>query len=263
MLLTSVIIVLREVLEAALLIAVLLSSARFAMLQSRWLGISGVVGLFGAFIFSSRYGQISDWFDGVGYEVMNASMQLAIYCLILGIIWLLLQVGEKSKAVWQGLGWLMGLAVCLAIVREGSEIVLYFSGFLHSSDNLSEAVFGSIIGVGVGFSLGALIYYLLLSFQNSVALCAAIALLIMVAGGMCSQAAMLLIQADWLPAQQALWDSSGWLSESSVMGQLLYALIGYEATPSALQVALYLSSMGIALIMVCSSYLLSSARRAD
>ena len=64
---------------------------------------------------------------------------------------------------------------------------------------------------------------------------------------MCAQATLLLIQADGLPAQAPLWNSSRWLPESSPLGQLLYALIGYEATPSPLVVGIYLASMIIAL----------------
>jgi high-affinity iron transporter len=38
-----------------------------------------------------------------------------------------------------------------------------------------------------------------------------------------------------------LWDSSAWLPEHSVAGRLLYALIGYESSPSAAQVVSYLA----------------------
>jgi high-affinity iron transporter len=57
------------------------------------------------------------------------------------------------------------------------------------------------------------------------------------------QATALLIQADWLPADYPLWDSSALLAEQSVAGQLLYALVGYEATPTALQLGAYLTAV--------------------
>jgi high-affinity iron transporter len=49
-----------------------------------------------------------------------------------------------------------------------------------------------------------------------------------------------------LPAQAPLWDASGWISEISLTGQLLYALIGYEATPTPLQIIFYLLTLGLA-----------------
>ena len=53
---------------------------------------------------------------------------------------------------------------------------------------------------------------------------------------------MLLTQADWLPYTAELWNSSTLIPEYSVTGQLLYALVGYEANPSILQVIFYFSS---------------------
>ena len=68
-------------------------------------------------------------------------------------------------------------------------------------------------------------------------------MLIFIAGGMVSQATQLLIQADFIVSQQALWDTSSLISERSLLGQMLYALIGYEATPTPIQSILYISSL--------------------
>ncbi len=65
----------------------------------------------------------------------------------------------------------------------------------------------------------------------------------LVGAGMASQVAQLLIQADWLPSRLPVWDTSGWISETSVTGQLLYALIGYEATPTAIQAGFHLGGL--------------------
>ena len=72
---------------------------------------------------------------------------------------------------------------------------------------------------------------------------------------MASQASLLLIQADWLPYTVELWDSSALLPEYSVTGQLLYALIGYEANPSLLQVCVYIGA--VILILTSPLFLLS------
>ena len=104
-----------------------------------------------------------------------------------------------------------------------------------------------MLGIGVGFSIGALLYYLLLGFRRAVTVALTVGLLALIGAGMWSQAAMLLVQADWLPDSQPLWNSSGWLPEGSLLGQLLYALIGYEATPGPWQVGLYGASILLAL----------------
>jgi len=66
-------------------------------------------------------------------------------------------------------------------------------------------------------------------------------------GNMLSQATLQLTQADWIPSTHAIWDSSHWLSENSILGQSLYALLGYEATPSAVQLIAYIG--GIFLVL--------------
>jgi high-affinity iron transporter len=74
--------------------------------------------------------------------------------------------------------------------------------------------------------------------------------LAIVAAGLAGQAAQLLIQADWLPAQNALWDTSAWLPEDSLAGQLLYALLGYEATPTPLQAGIYFVTLLLPLVLL-------------
>jgi high-affinity iron transporter len=66
MLLTSVIIVLREVLEASLLVSILLALSGVLGISRRWIGWSLGIGLAGAFAYSLGMAVITDWFDGVG-----------------------------------------------------------------------------------------------------------------------------------------------------------------------------------------------------
>lgn len=247
MLIDSVIIVLREVLEAALLITVLLAATRRLVLPRPGFVLAIGLGMLGAWLFAASLRHVSGWFDGVGYEVVNSGLQLLIYLCILAVIGLLGSVPGGGLRRHALLSWSMVLAVALAITREGAEILLYFSSFVHQIGATADAMAGAALGLGVGFSVGALFYYALIALPRQTVLPVVVVLLALVGAGMCAQAVTLLIQADWLPAQPPLWNSSAWLPEKSLPGQLLYALIGYEATPTPLQAALYLSSMGIAL----------------
>ncbi|MDH3510677.1 MAG: hypothetical protein OER85_07450, partial [Gammaproteobacteria bacterium] len=83
MLLSSVIIVLREVLEAALIISVLLALANTLSIGPRWTGWGVGFGLLGAVVYAGNTAAVSDWFDGVGQEVVNALIQFAIYCCLM------------------------------------------------------------------------------------------------------------------------------------------------------------------------------------
>jgi high-affinity iron transporter len=77
---------------------------------------------------------------------------------------------------------------------------------------------------------------------------------------MSAQATGLLIQADWLSVAGPVWDSSGLIAEDSLPGQLLYALIGYEASPSAIEVFIYAASLAIMALSVLIGWTLFAHR---
>lgn len=258
MLLTSVIIVLREVLEAALLVSILLALSNVLGLSRRWVGWSLGAGMAGACIYSLGVAAISDWFDGVGQEVTSAALQFLVYLLLLLFTFLLLRASGARRLSEKLMMLIMAATVSLAITREGFEVLVYIYGFSNDLPRFATILMGSAIGASIGISIGALIYYFVssLSYQQSLVL--GIGLLALVAAGMLSQAVLLLIQADWLPSQLPIWDSSEWLSEKSVTGQLMYALIGYEATPTALQASFYFG--GLLLLLVVAVLAVRSRR---
>ena len=257
MLLSSVIIVLREVLEAALLISLLLAFSTRIGVRGAWLMVSLAAGAAGAVLYGFNIDIVSDWFDGVGQEVVNAVLQVAIYvnlCLIAVLGARVLQ-GEGSGGALLMVA--MVFTVATAIVREGSEILVYFSGFFALPEQLLSVTVGGVIGAGIGASAGGVFYYALLSMRGKLAWSAGLSLLALVSGGMAMQATQLLIQADWLPAGYPVWNSSWLVEESSVTGQLLYALLGYEAAPTGLQVAIYLGAVSLIVALALASALLT------
>ena len=244
MLLTSVILVLREVLEAALLVSLLMALSQRLGNSSRWVPVALVAGLLGAAIYGFNIDRASEWFDGVGQEVVNATLQMTIYVLLCLIA--MVTVRQTRRHSPQALGllpMLMTAAVLLAVVREGSEIMIYLSGFMRLPDQLTSVLAGSAIGAGIGMSVGAVFYFALLNLSRRAAELTGGVLLVLVAGGMVAQASQLLIQADWLPSQYPPWDSTWLVDEQTVTGQLLYALVGYEATPTPLQFGAYVGSV--------------------
>jgi len=67
--------------------------------------------------------------------------------------------------------------------------------------------------------------------------------LALLAAGILCQAIPLLVQADLIQASAPLWDTTALLPEDSLLGQLLYAASGYEATPPPEQVITYLAGI--------------------
>jgi len=257
MLLTAVIVVLREVLEGALLLSVLLALSRHADMKIFWVIPAMILGFVGAALYASNLNYISEWFDYVGQEVTNAALQITIFLALLLFLGLY-RAGKKRRSMTQFL--LMILVVGLAVTREASEIILYLSGYVGKENGLATLLVGGCIGAGIGLSLSIILYYTLTYFLAYRAELLANILLGIFSGNILSQATLMLIQADWLSAQGAVWDSSRWLPEDAIFGQLLYAVIGYEATPSWWQVSAYFGGMSLVWLLV---YSLDRGKRRD
>ena len=262
MLLNSVIIILREVLEASLLISLMLSVSQTLRISRSWLKWSFMLGLFGAFIYAKNITPISESLEGVGQEVFNASLQYLIYILLAGFcIWLVNLENLKvvSRPILKRASWVMIICISLSMIREFSEIMIYLQAFSWSNGNAASVYLGAFIGLGIGISASVIFYYLLNYLNDRMSNHVVIIILAFLASGMLLQATQLLIQADWLPSQSPLWDISTWLPERSIMGQLLYAVFGYEASPSPIEVGIYLSGLSVIFVFILRRFWLHTA----
>ena len=252
---SAVIIFLREVLEAMLIVCILLGSCSNLGISRRWVGFAALAGMFGALLYAMAFDRITEAFEGVGQEVFNAVLLYTIgLCLaVYGVV----AAGGIHGSARPGqlrLGtWMLGCAVMLAITREIAELYLFVSGFVVNTEALPAILLGGTLGTGIGLSMGALIYYAVHSRDRYHNLQLTCIVMVPLAAGMVSQATNYLMQADILPSQLPLWDSSSLISETSIVGELLYAVFSYEATPTPLQAVLYLGSgAAVAAAMVWS-----------
>ncbi len=250
MLLNAVILVLREVIEAALLISLFLSFSQIYGHSKKVASWGLVTGLLFAVIYAFNIRSISQWVDGSGQELINAGIAVLIYFSLLIFVTTAQLANSKSHPL--PLSFSIMVTVALATMQEGTEIILYLHGFSSTAELFRPVLFGALIGAGIGLSAGIFIYYLLINAPRKVGLRTGFTLLLLTAGSMTLQAIQQLTQIDWIPSQYPLWNSSAWISEHSLTGQLLYAVIGYEATPTLTQVISYLISLS--LIIALSYY---------
>ncbi len=253
MLLDIVVIVLRETLEASVVIGVLLSLSRHSRIGFGWLFPALAMGIAGAWLYGANLAVISEAFDYTGQELLNAGLQYLIYLQLLLIV--LLQYFCPGPAC-ASLRPLLVLSVACAVSREGSEIFVFYAGYLQGGGNLASVFTSGFMGLAVGMSAGAIAYYVCVSLEPRAARRAQSLLLILIAAGMTLQATGLLIQSDWISAGRVLWDSDPLLEERSIVGQLLYAVFGYESTPTSVEVIVYclaLSAMTLAALVGSSS----------
>lgn len=243
MLLNSVIIILREVLEASLLISLLLVISKALHIHFRWLITAIICGFIGAALYAINLGAISEMFDYTGQEITNTILQIIIYLHLTVLIIFIHKADIQLNLDNKKITFLISAPIILAITREGSEIFIYFSGFINNPEKVLPGSIGSFIGAGIGTSIGVLVYYGLLSRKPETFFYICKAALLLVATGILSQTIPLLIQADIINASSPVWDTSNILAEESIMGQLLYAILGYEATPAPQQIAVYIGGI--------------------
>jgi high-affinity iron transporter len=245
--LATAIIVFREVLEAALVVGIVLAASKGVIDRLLWVGGGVFFGIVGACAVAFFAEAIAEAAAGIGQELLNASILfLAVAMLGWHNIWmgrhgkqLAQQAAELGKAVTRGTRPLYALAIVvgMAVLREGSELVLFlYSIAAGGSGGFADMVGGGVLGLAAGVAVGGALYFGLLRIPMKHFFTVTSWLILLLAAGMASQAAAFLVQADILPAlSPALWDTSALLSEESVPGKIMHALIGYVARPSGMQ----------------------------
>jgi high-affinity iron transporter len=247
----AAVIVFREVLEAAIIMSILAAATRGVADRNRWLAAGLLAGLAGSAIVAASTDLIGSFADGIGQELFNAIvLGIAVLMLAWHSIWMsshgkelasnARNIGSNIREGRSASSILM-IVVGLAVLREGSETVLFLYGMATTGDMktmLSGAIMGLLAGAAVGYAL----YAGLLRIPMRWFFAATSALVLLLAAGMASSAAKFLIQADILPSLASpLWDSSAILPENGLIGMLLHGLIGYDASPAGMQVIFYVA----------------------
>src|SRR5215467_3209319 len=250
----ALIIVFREVIEAGLIVGIVLAATRGVAERGRWVTIGVVCGVVGASIVAMFAGVISDAFQGSGQELFNASvLGVAVIMLMWHNAWMARhgrEIADEMRrvgtAVSEGAKPLTALAVVvgLAVLREGSEVVLFLYGILASGTTVSAALIGGVLGIVAGAAFSALTYLGLLAIPNRHIFSVTSWLIALLAAGMAAQSVHFLNNAGLVQAlDQTVWDTSWLLSENSILGRMLHALIGYTERPTQMQLLVYILTL--------------------
>jgi high-affinity iron transporter len=253
--LASLIIVFREVLEAALVVGIVMAASRGVPRRGWWIAGGCAGGVLGATLVAGFAGEIADAVEGVGQELFNAAILFAAVCMLgWHNVWmsrhgreLAADATKIGREVLAGSRPLYALAVVcgIAVLREGSEIVLFLYGIAvgGGSSGLSMAV-GGALGVVAGAIAGAAIYLGLLTIPLRHLFAVTSWLILLLAAGMAAQGAAFLTAADILPPLgSSLWDTSWLISEQGIGGRLLHILTGYTARPEGIQIVFYVATL--------------------
>ena len=251
----------REVLEAALIIAIVLGASRGIAGRGRWVGGGIALGLLGASIVATLASVASSAFSGDGQSILNAIILLgAVAMLTWHNVWMSShgrkhssEVTAVSSSVQSGHRPLVALLVITfaAVMREGSEAVLFLWAIATSGEQSLNMFMGGLGGVIAGITVGLLLYFGLLRIPIRHFFSITSWLILLLSAGLAAQAAGFLNQAGLLPALgNGVWNTSNILSQTSLVGQLLHILVGYIARPSGIQVVFYVGTFLIMLTLM-------------
>jgi high-affinity iron transporter len=257
--LATLLLVFREVLEAALIVSIVAAATRGVARRGSWIGAGLMLGLLGAVLVAAFAGLIADTMSGMGQEWFNAAVLLAAVVMIgWHVVWmsrhgreLAMQMKSVGHAVSSGSRPLTALlvVVALAVVREGSEIVLFGYGLFAGGSSIGSLVVGGVLGLLAGVAIGFAMYFGLLKIPMKHFFTATNGLLVLLAAGLASSAAGYLVQADALPTLvDVLWDSSWILGDDSLIGRTLHVLIGYTAQPTGIPMVFYVATIAVLLV---------------
>jgi high-affinity iron transporter len=137
----------------------------------------------------------------------------------------------------------LAVVVGVAVLREGSEVVLFLYGVVAAdADSSWSVVLGGFLGLVLGAAVCLLTYFGLLRIPARALFTTTTVLIALLAAGMAAQAAAFLERANWLTAlDNVVWDSGWLLSDTSIAGRALHTLIGYTDQPTAMQLTVYLA----------------------
>src|SRR5512146_1802965 len=218
----SAVVVFRETLEAALIVAIVMGASRGVAFRGRWIAGGVVLGIFGALVVAAFAGAISEAVQGRGQELFNAAVLLvAVAMLAWHNVWMSsharkhveemrhlghdVSVGAKPMSA-------MLAVTALAVLREGAETVLFLYGLMATGGSAGLAL-GGILGLVGGTAIGVLLYFGLLRVPLRHFFTVTGVIVLLLAAGLSASAAGFLVQAGLLPPiVNQVWDTSGILS---------------------------------------------------
>jgi high-affinity iron transporter len=249
--LASLLIVFREVLEAGLIVGIVFAATEGIPGRARWIGGGIAAGVAGASVLALSAGALSNALSGQGQEYFNATVMLAAV-LMLG--WHHLWMADHGRELARQLKSLgseinagrasltaMAIVVALAILREGSEVVLFLYGIVAASTDGPLALFlGGVGGLLLGAAVSFALYRGLVAIPTKRLFQVTGVLLTLLAAGLAGQAFAILAQIGAVPTLgDEIWNTSWLLRDDTLVGRALHVLTGYTDRPSGVQLLAY------------------------
>jgi high-affinity iron transporter len=260
--LSALLIVFREVIEAGLIVGIVLAATQGVPKRGQAVSSGVLAGVLGACLVAAFAGELAALFQGNGQELFNASiLLLAVGMLTWHNVWMASHGREMARElkaagheVVTGKRTLaaLGVVVGVAVLREGSEVVLFLYGIAAQGGTSNAGLLtGGALGLAAGAAVSALMYFGLLTIPAGRLFQVTSGLITLLAAGMAAQAVLFLQNGGYIEALTAtIWDTSWLLKEDSIPGRLLHTLVGYVEAPDGAQILAYIGTIAAILVLM-------------
>lgn len=248
--LPSYLLSLREGIEAALIVGIVLGALRQMrrtdLSSAVWIGVisasflSVLAGVLLTVLGLSFEGKAEEIFEGI-------TMLLAASVLTWMIFWMNrqarnikgdLESGVHKAAFEGGKRGLFALAF-LAVLREGIELALFLVASVFASD-VQQTLLGAFLGLGTAILLGWSLFATTVRLDLRRFFQVTGFLLILFGAGLVAHGVHEFNEAGLIPSVvEHVWDVNPLLDENTTLGSMLKALFGYNGNPSLTEVLAY------------------------
>ena len=247
----AALITLREGLEAALIVGIVLGVLRKLGYADRskpvWAGV--LVAIVVSVIAGVALNALGVAFEGRGEEIFEGvAMLLAAAVLTWMIFWMQRQGRQVQaeleldvrRATATGSAWTLFSLAFVAVAREGIETVLFLTAAAFSATP-AQTLVGGALGLLVAVVLGWMMFAAGNRLNVRAFFRTTSVLLILFAAGLLAHGVHELQEASLLPTLiEHVWDMNHLLDERGTVGTFLKALLGYNGNPSLIEVIGYL-----------------------
>ena len=237
---------LREGLEAALVVGILIAYLKKIGQAARtrviWSGVFTAIGL--SIAFGSFFTISSFELEGNAEPFVSGTLSVIAGGLITWmILWLAKKArflkqeleGAMDRAIATGTGSLFALAF-FSVGREGLETAIFIWNGALAANGAKTVVAGTFLGLAVSVALGWMLYLGALKINLGKFFRYSGIALVFVAGGMFSYAIHEFQEINLLPGDSAeLYDISGVINPDGLLGSILKGALNFTPTPSVLQ----------------------------
>ena len=256
--LATLVIFLREGVEASMIIAILLAYLNRVGRRDHFRDIFAGVGA--ALVLATAGGVLAyetiRSYDGSRIQTIfeTATYLLAVAVLTYMTFWMRRHARSISSelrartdaALDSRARWGLGLLAFQAVGREGLETVIFTLAIVFSA-SAAGALSGALIGLACSLGIAFMIYKAGHKMNLGRFFTVIGVLLMVFAAGLLADSIQNMQELGWLPVLTTpLWHSARLLSENSAIGDVLHSFFGYSDAPTPLQLVAYVAYLAVA-----------------